>query len=150
MAKFNLPSRSFGANCRNIWTELYTTVNERRHGSTMYMPIAISFHDLREIVSERLGEGKPVPSEDWLRLPRNPYASNALRYTGRFQVKTYKHVAMVQHFIKVCLCFQVKYAVQARQMRKSHPDNRYVAVILQCMKRFAISIKEYALLLSVD
>ena len=46
--------------------------------------------------------------------------------------------------------FQVKYAVQARQMRKSHPDSRYVAVILQYMKHFVIRFKDATLLLSVD
>ena len=35
-------------------------------------------------------------------------------------------------------------------MRKTHPDCRYVAVILQHMKRFAISFIEHTLLLSVD
>ena len=95
--------------------ELTTPVNERRHSESdaMYLPIAISVRDLRNIVAERLtekfrDESKPTPSEEWIRLqfwPRNPYASNAFRYTGRFQVK---------------------YAVQARQMRKSHPDARYI------------------------
>ena len=81
----------------------------------MYLPLAISIRDLREQICEWLSKRFPdvtkcVPSEEWLRLqfwPNNPYANNALRYTGQFNVK---------------------YAVQARQMRKSHPDARYVAV----------------------
>ena len=62
-------------------------------------------------VSERLLKVHPreaidklvLSSDEWLRLqfwPRNPYSHSALRYTGRFQVK---------------------YAVQACQMRKSYP-----------------------------
>lgn len=128
----------------DFWTELQlyldeivTPVNERRHGDTMYLPIAISVRDLCEVVSERLskkhpGNQPPTPSEEWVRLqfwPRNPYARSSLRYTGRFQVK---------------------YAVQARQMRKSHPDGRYVAVILRYIKQFTVSFTEYTLLLSVD
>ena len=57
------------------------------------------------------------------------YASNAIRYTGRFQVK---------------------FAEQARQMRKSHPDVRYFAVILQYVKFFAVAFKQHTLLLPVD
>ena len=127
----------------DFWSELQkyldeiTSVNERRHGDTMYLPIAISVRDLREIVSERLtkafpGEEKPIPSDEWIRLqfwPRNPYTTTSLRYTGRFEMK---------------------YAVQARQMRKTHPDCRCVAVILQYMKRFTVSFIEHTLLLSVD
>ena len=77
-------------------------------------------------------ESKPTPSEEWIHLqfwPRNPYASSAIQYTSHFQVK---------------------YAVQAHQMRKSHPDARYVVVILQYVKQFLIAFKQYTLLLSVD
>ena len=113
----------FWSELQKYLDEIITPVNERRHGDTMYLPIAISVHDLHEIASERLtkafpGEEKPIPSDEWIRLqfwPRNPYTTTSLRYTGRFEVK---------------------YAVQARQMRKTHPDCRYVAVILQYMKRF--------------
>ena len=71
----------------DFWTELQkyldeivTPVNERRHGNTLYLPIAISVRDLREIISERLAKQfpdntKPIPSEEWIRLqfwPRNP------------------------------------------------------------------------------
>lgn len=55
--------------------------------------------------SDSLDDSKPIPSEKWIRLqfwPRNPYATSALRYTGKFKVK---------------------YAVQSHQMRKSHPDS---------------------------
>lgn len=98
--------------------EIVTPINECRHGSIMYLPIAISIRDLRELVTERLNKkfpdvSKPIPSDEWIRLqfwPKNPYSTAALRYTGRFQVK---------------------YAVQACQMRRSHPDSKYVAVMLQ-------------------
>lgn len=133
-----------GSSYEDFWEELQkyldeivTPVNERRHGTTMYLPIAISIRDLREQICDRLtkkfpDESKPIPSDEWIRLqfwPKNPYSSGALRYTGRFQVK---------------------YAVQARQMRKSHPDSKYVAVILQYVKSFAVQYRNHVLLLSVD
>lgn len=36
--------------------ELTTPVNERHHGDTTYLPIAISVRDLRDIVIERLAK----------------------------------------------------------------------------------------------
>jgi len=54
----------------------------------------------------------PIPSAEWIRLqfwPSNPYSGSALRYTGQFQVK---------HGVQVC------------QLRKDHPDARYVGNIL--------------------
>ena len=117
--------------------EIITPVNERRHGNTMYLPIAISIRDLRERICDRLAkkfpnDTKPTPSDEWIRLqfwPKNPYSSSALRYTGRFEVK---------------------YSVQSRQMRKSHPDSKYVAVILQYVKNFAVRYRSHVLMLSVD
>ena len=35
-------------------------------------------------------------------------------------------------------------------MRKSHPDARYVAVILQYVKHFAVSLREHIIMLSLD
>ena len=61
--------------------------------------------------------------------PRNPYAATALRYTGRFDVK---------------------YAVQCRQLRREHPDSKYVAVILRYAKEFAVHHAECTLMISVD
>ena len=77
----------FWSELQKYLDEIITPVNERRHGDTMYLPIAISVRDLHEIVSERLtkefpGEEKLIPSEEWLRLqfwPRNPYTTNSLR-----------------------------------------------------------------------
>ena len=127
----------------DFWAELQklldeiVTPNEQRHGNTMYLTLAISIRDLREQICERMSKWFPnvtkcVPSEEWLRLlfwPKNPYVNNALRYTGQFNVK---------------------YAVQARKMRKSHPDARYVAVILQYVKHFAASLTEHIIMLSFD
>ena len=49
-----------------FWLELSTyleevdpAVQERRHGETMYMPVAISVSHLREVISSRLAEKFP-------------------------------------------------------------------------------------------
>jgi hypothetical protein len=131
--KVALSFEDFWTELQKYLDEIVTPVNERRHGNTHYLPIAISVRDLREFMIERLADAtKQIPFEEWIRLqfwPQNPYAKNALRYTGRFQVK---------------------YAVQARQMRHTHPDARYVAVVLQYVKRFAVKFKDIVCLFSVD
>lgn len=83
-----------------------SVVHERRHGNHTYMPIAISLEDLRDQVQKTLPPDTPVPSISWLRLnlwPSNPYGSSAENYTGRFKMK---------------------FAIQQRLVRASHPDNR--------------------------
>ncbi len=127
-----------------FWHELSTylvevtpSVDDRRHGSTIHMPTAISVGDLRDIISERLRTKFPeeepsLPSVEWLRLqfaPRNPYSSNSLRHTGRFDVK---------------------FAVQIRQLRKSHPDLKNVMVLLKHAKEYAVRFSQHTTLASVD
>lgn len=75
--------------------EVNPAVDDRRHGETLHMPIAVSIRHLREVIVERLklkfpGEEKPIPSEEWVRLqfwPKNPFCHSALRHTGRVDVK---------------------------------------------------------------
>ena len=117
--------------------EINPAVDDRGHGNTLHMPIAISVGDLRNIIEERLKSKFPndqlcLPSVEWIRLqfaPRNPYSSNSLRHTG---------------------IFDVKFAVQVRQLRKSHPDSKYYAVLLKYAKGFSVRFSEYVMLSSVD
>ena len=117
--------------------EITPAVDDRRHGTALHMPIAISVGDLRDIISERLRmkfpeEEPSLPSVEWIRLqfaPRNPYSSNSLRHTGRFDVK---------------------FAVQIRQLRKSHPDSKYVMVLLKYAKEYAVRFSQHLMLASVD
>ena len=37
-------------------------VQERRHGDCLYLPIAMSVEDLRNMILSRLTEGTPIPS----------------------------------------------------------------------------------------
>ena len=129
----------------DFWKELETylqeinpAVDERRHGEVCHMPIAISIRHLREMILERLRQKNPdtteqaTPSEEWIRLqfwPQNPYFSTALHHTGRFDVK---------------------YCVQSRQLRKSHPDTHYVSVILQHVKSLAVLYRDITQVVSVD
>ena len=74
----------------------------------------------------------PVPSQDWIRLqfwPSNVYTEQALRYTGRFNVK---------------------FGVQIRQLRKDHPDRHYVSALLKYARSFAVQYRNSTLLVSVD
>ena len=142
MRKLNGKSGSSGFDV--FWHELSTyleevgsAVQERRHGETMYMPVAISVSHLRETISSRLkqklpNDDVPIPSVEWMRLqfwPRNPYATTSLQHTGRFDVK---------------------YAVQCRQLHREHPDSKYVAVILRYAKEFVVRHSECTLMISVD
>ena len=44
----------------------------------------------------------------------------------------------------------MKYAVQCRQLRREHPDSKYVPVILCYAKEFAVHHSECTLMISVD
>ena len=117
--------------------EIALAVDDRRHGSTLHMPIAISVGDLRDLISERLRTKFPeeepsLPSIEWIRLqfaPRNPYSSNSLRHTGRFDVT---------------------FAVQIRQLHKNHPDSKCVMVLLKYAKEFAVNFAQHVMLACVD
>ena len=128
----------------DFWTELSTfleeinpAVDDRRHGETLHMPIAVSVRHLREVIVERLSQkfpddDKAVPSEEWIRLqfwPKNPFGHSALRHTGRFNVK---------------------FAVQIRQLRKDHPDAKYCRVILKYARRFTCLHRAVTTYMSVD
>ena len=101
------------------------------------MPLAISIRDLREIIIKRL-EAKYdsllplIPCEEWIRLqfwPTNPTTAAAMHYTGRFNIK---------------------YQVQARQLRKDHPDAHYCACLFWYMREFAILYHDYVCFIAAD
>ena len=93
--------------------EVTPAVDDCRHGNTLHMPIPISVGDLRSTVEEHLRTKFPeeepsLPYIEWIRLqfaPRNPYSSNSLRHTGGYDVKFADP--------------------------KSHPDTKYVMVLLK-------------------
>lgn len=109
-----------------------SVVHERRHGNHTYMPIAISLEDLRDQVQKTLPPDTPVPSISWLRLnlwPSNPYGSSAENYTGRFKMK---------------------FAIQQRLVRASHPDNQYAFYLFSMMKKMSVKFREDSTFICVD
>ena len=109
-----------------------TSVNERRHGEVSYMAKALSTRDLLSEVAKRCPEGVPVPSKQWLRLqfwPKNPSLKSALQYTGKLQIK---------------------FMVQARQLRKAHPDSHYCSALYRYLREMSIKFKENSLLICMD
>ena len=115
-----------------FWSELgkfldeKTIVNERRHGETLYMPMAMSVRHLREQIIERLPPGTPAPSASWIRLnfqPLNPYTKSAVSYTGKFNVK---------------------YHVQQRILRVKHEDSSYCYNQYILLKTMAVRYQKWA------
>lgn len=115
-------------------------VDDRRHELTLYMPLAISIRDLRGTIVKRL-EAKynsplptniALPCEEWIRLqfwPTNPTTAAAIHYTGRFNIK---------------------YQVQARQLRKDHPDAHYCACLFRYLREFAILYRSHVCFIAAD
>ena len=105
-------------------------VDDRRHGPDVaHLPIAISIPDLIRQVQERLPPETPIPSETWVRFqfwPRNQFTETAKHYNCRFDVR---------------------YKIQCRQLRKSHVDSRYCAVLFRYLKEMAVKFRENAALL---
>ena len=127
----------FWEEMQSYFDETTLAVDERRHSEVLHMPFAISLHHLRELITTRLNEKfpeitPPVPSLEWIRLqflPANPYTERALRYTGQFKVK---------------------FGIQVRQPRKSHPDCHYVSALLQYARHFAVRFCDYVNFVSVN
>lgn len=108
------------------------SVQERRHGDCLFLPVAMSIEDLKSMVTDRLPEGTPIPSSEWIRLqfwPSNPYANVAVRHTGRFNLK---------------------FKVQSRLLRASHEDCHYVAALYKYQKSMAVMLREHSLFVYVD
>lgn len=100
--------------------EAETAVDERRHGSATHLAKAFSTRDLISNVAKRCPDSTPLPSEQWLRLqfwPKNLTMKSAMQFTGRFQVK---------------------FMVQARQLRKWHEDAHYCAALFRYLKECSV------------
>lgn len=107
-------------------------VNDRRHGTSLYMPIALSMENLHKEVRARLDTKVAVPSVELLRLqfePSNIVAKISMRYTGRFPIK---------------------YKVQRRLARVHHIDCKYVGTIYKYVKEFLVNHRNYARFCCLD
>lgn len=109
----------FWEECRKFLNhEVETAVDERRHGQLTHLAKAMSVQDMLQQVSQKCPPGVLIPSKQWLRLqfwPKNPTTKTALQFTGKLDVK---------------------FMVQARQLRKWHTDAHY------CILCMFISILE--------
>ena len=118
-----------------FWDELQAYLDEIR--DNLHMPFATSLQHLQELIIDRLHrkfpeECPPIPSLEWMQLqfwPSNQYTARALRYTGRFNVK---------------------FAVQVRQLHCDHQDSHYVSAILQYAKKFAVHFHSCCQYVCVD
>ena len=101
---------------QKYFDEQLMAVHERRQGSELYLPLAISLEDLRREVAKRLPEGTPMPCTETLRLqfyPSHALHKTAEKYTGRFPVQ---------------------FKVQSRLSRIHHVDFRYAATLYNYVK----------------
>ena len=100
--------------------EVGTPVDDRRHGVVTHLARAISARDLLEQVKACCPEGTKFPSLPWLRLqfwPKSKHTHSKIHYVGKLNVK---------------------YMVQARQFRKSHPDAHYAAAVFRYQRELAV------------
>ena len=100
-------------------------VHERRHGETMFLPLAVSMTSLHRSICDRLEAGPhkgcKKPSAELLRLqfqPSSPYINSAAKYTGRFNIR---------------------YAVQQRQIHGNNVDSHYANAQFKYLKEYAIA-----------
>ena len=121
-----------------FWHELqkyideFAAVDERRHSDILYLPVAISIENLRQIVLDRLPEGSAAPSNSWLYMnfwPSSRYHNSASHHTGRFNLK---------------------FKLQQRLVRGQHPDDYYCATSFKFQRTMAVKYREYASMFFVD
>ncbi|PKY33751.1 hypothetical protein RhiirB3_395051, partial [Rhizophagus irregularis] len=96
--------------------------DDRRQQEVLYMPIAISIRDLCEIIINRL----EIRLQFW---PTNLTAIRAMHYTGRFNIK---------------------YQIQARQLRKNYPNAHYCACLFRYLREFSILYRDYVCFIAAD
>lgn len=115
-------------------------MDERRHQTVLYIPLALSVRDLREIIVERLNiiynNSLPstihIPSQEWIRLqfcPTNATITRSIHHTSRFNVK---------------------FKVQSRLLRKNSDDTHYCAALFRYLREFCIKYHQWTCLISAD
>ena len=100
--------------------EEWVAADERRHG-VVHLSQYLSLPNVCEQV--KCPPDTPTPSLDLVRLqfcPKNPAVHATLNFTGRFQVR---------------------YKIQLRQLRSSHPDDHYAAALFKYFRELAIHFR---------
>ena len=106
----------FWDHCNQFLNDVGIAVDDRRHGQVTHLARAISIRDFTAQVKAKCPDGTPIPSEEWVRL--------------QFWPKTHKAKASLQHTGR----FTLKFMVQQRQWRHSHPDTHYAAACFRYMR----------------
>ena len=124
---------------RYIESTLETAVDERRHGDVdegrdviTHLAAALSVRDFHDQVSARCPPGTPIPSVQWLRYqfwPQKPMARTAGLYKGNLSLK---------------------FMVQPRQFRASHPDAHYASTLFRYLREFAVRYHEHTTFVCQD
>ncbi|CAB5374251.1 unnamed protein product [Rhizophagus irregularis] len=112
--------------------EEHAAVDDRRHGTVAHLSHAISVRDLINQVTKICPSGTLIPSKQWLRMqfsPNNETVKVSEYYTGKLDIK---------------------YMVQARQLRIDHPDLHYASALFRYEKEMSIKYKEYSNLVFLD
>jgi len=102
-------------------------VQERRQGTELYLPLAISVEDFKSEVAKTLPPETPISNTETHRIqfmPSNSFQKTALKYTRRFNVK---------------------FRIQTRMARVNHTDGKYVETMIRYLKEFCVKFKEETL-----
>lgn len=100
-----------------------TAVDDRRHGEVTHLAKAISVGDLCAQVEAKYPDGTPIPRESWIRLqfwPKTQHAKLRIHYTGKLDIR---------------------FMVQARQFRKTHPDSHYAVALFRYQRNLLCDSK---------
>ena len=105
--------------------------DERRHG-VAHMSQFLSVRDLIEQVSADLPAETPIPSESTVLfafVPNNAYRASAKFYKSKINLK---------------------FKIQTRQLRNSHPDEYYAAAQFKYARQLAVKLRDICTFLSID
>ena len=123
----------FWEECERFIEELArAAADERRHNNVTHLTTAMAAKDLHKFVSSRLPEDAPMPSVKWLLLqfwPKDRTRKAAVHHTGRLKIR---------------------FAIQSRQHRASHPDQHYAGALFRYLREFAVHFREHSTLAFVD
>jgi hypothetical protein len=114
------------------YLEEHAAVDDRRHGTVVHLSHAISVRDLIDQVTKICPPDTPIPSKQWLHMqfsPNNETVKVSEYYTGRLNIK---------------------YMVQARQLRVDHPDFHYASALFRYEKEMAVKYREHSNLIFLD
>lgn len=108
-----------------------TAEDERRRG-VAHMAHFISQRDLHRMASEKCPPDTPIPSLDWVALqfqPKSMQCHRALNYTGRLNVR---------------------YSLQARQLRSTHEDDHYCLALFRMQREMATELRDHSTFVCLD